>query len=399
MSKKGSKVFEYVLITMISLLVAASFVFFSLDNLKKKSNNAKSEKVVFTEADLNKLLEDYKNKYNTINIYNLDGYTSLLGVKDDGTYNSFVIDNNTGKEVNPISLIKKDKMSEFEEKEDYLLRLKYAAFIVKGIKDTNGKKIYEFKTNELVIYYQDYKYEPLYDKEVILHINYNEISNCLVFKPQLDEQYENENGYNYDPTKTTVAISFDDGPNNNNTLELLKVLDENKMTATFFMLGGKMNNQSEIVKKVHNSLNEIGSHTYSHINMKRVSLKDIKNELDNTNATYKKIIGEDLKLVRPPYGSFTRDIISNFNNYFILWNVDTNDWRYKDVDYLVDYILDNIQDGNIILMHDSYETSIEAVKRVLPMLYAKDIQVVSVSTLAKLKGKTMSYGQPYYSFK
>ena len=399
MSKNRSKVFEYVLITMISLLVAASFVFFNLDHLKKKSKTVKSEKIVFTEADLNKLLDDYKNKYNIINIHNLNDYTSLLGVKEDNYYESFIIDNKTGKEIEPLSLIKKDKIAEFKEKEDYLLNLKYAAFIVKGIKTTNGKKVYEFKTNELIIYYQGYTYDPSYDKEINLHINYNEIADYLVFNPVLDELYENENGYNYDSNKITVAISFDDGPNNNNTLELLKVLDENKMTATFFMLGGKMVNQKEIVKKVHNSLNEIGSHTYSHINMKKVSLKDIRNELDNTNATYKNIIGEDLKLVRPPYGSFTKDIISNYNNYFILWNVDTNDWRYKDVDYLVDYILENANDGNIILMHDSYETSIEAVKRVLPLLYAKDIQVVSVSTLAKLKGKTMSYGQPYYSFK
>ena len=395
----GKFILEYILIAIVPIAIVACFFLFNYDNVKELKKES-DQKAAFTDDDLSDLIEEYKDNYNVINITNpSEQVTSLLGIKEDSTYESFIIDNTTGKELVPLALIKDDMLDEFEKKEIELLNMKYASFIVKGILGTKGNKVYEYKENELVIYYQGYKYDPEYDKEISLHINYNEIKDYLTFEPTLDTYYENENGYNYDPNKVTVAFSFDDGPNNKNTQELLKLLEENKMTATFFMVGNKMANQSNIVKQVFDSPNEIGSHTYSHINMKKVPLSTIESELDNTNAAYKKITGEDLKLVRPPYGAFTKDKISKFKNYFILWNADTNDWRYKDVDYLVEYILDNVIDGNIILMHDSYETSVEAVRKVLPTLYAKDIQVVSVSTLAKLKGKTMVDGEAYYYFK
>ena len=395
----GKFILEYILIAIVPIAIVACFFLFNYDNVKELKKES-DQKAAFTDDDLSDLIEEYKDNYNVINITSpSEKVTSLLGIKEDSTYESFIIDNTTGKELVPLALIKDDMLDEFEKKEIELLNMKYASFIVKGILGTKGNKVYEYKENELVIYYQGYKYDPEYDKEISLHINYNEIKDYLTFEPTLDTYYENEDGYNYDPNKVTVAFSFDDGPNNKNTQELLKLLEENKMTATFFMVGNKMANQSNIVKQVFDSPNEIGSHTYSHINMKKVPLSTIESELDNTNAAYKKITGEDLKLVRPPYGAFTKDKISKFKNYFILWNADTNDWRYKDVDYLVEYILDNVIDGNIILMHDSYETSVEAVRKVLPTLYAKDIQVVSVSTLAKLKGKTMVDGEAYYYFK
>jgi peptidoglycan/xylan/chitin deacetylase (PgdA/CDA1 family) len=160
-----------------------------------------------------------------------------------------------------------------------------------------------------------------------------------------------------------------------------------------------MYNQKDTLKKVFASHSEIGSHTYSHINMKRSKPDKIKDEIDKTSRIFKDITGFDIKLIRPPYGAYTNDIIKDYNYSFILWNADTDDWKNKDVERIVNYILNNAQDGNIILMHDSYATSVEAVKIALPQLYARGVQVVSVSKLAELKGKTLEVGKAYRSMK
>ena len=84
---------------------------------------------------------------------------------------------------------------------------------------------------------------------------------------------------------------------------------------------------------------------------------------------------------------------------FITWNVDTEDWLHRDKDYIVNHILEHVSDGDIVLMHDVYETTIDAVEEVLPKLYAAGYQVVSVSELAELKGRTLEKHSLYRSLK
>ena len=84
---------------------------------------------------------------------------------------------------------------------------------------------------------------------------------------------------------------------------------------------------------------------------------------------------------------------------YILWSVDTLDWKYRSKDYIVNTVLNNISDGDIILFHDTYKSSIDAVEELLPLLYKKGYQIVSVSELAKLKNKDISLHQSYRNFK
>ncbi len=395
---KSSRV-DNIIILIISIVLISIFFIFNKDSILKffqDSNNKSSYYFKTAKFDIDKEIKQYKKKYNVINVNQVNnGLTCLLMTDDSNKLSSVIIDNNNGDIIDPKDMFKKDTIEEVNAKIYELLSLKYASFIVDGIKNFPGDTIYEFKNNELIIYYKNYVFSPAYNKDIVLHVNYNEIKDYLDFKHRLDEEYENEDGFKYDPKKTTVAISFDDGPNSYRTKKILKALEDNKMCATFFMVGNKMNNQKDTINSVLLTHSEIGSHSYSHINMKRVKLDKVIDEFNWTNNIYKGITGMDLTLARPPYGAYTDDIIKDFNYSFILWNVDTNDWRYKDVDYLVDHILTHIEDGNIILMHDSYDTSVEAVLRVLPILYSKDIQVVSVSKLAELKGITLEKGKAY----
>ena len=87
-----------------------------------------------------------------------------------------------------------------------------------------------------------------------------------------------------------------------------------------------------------------------------------------------------------------------FNTSFILWSLDTEDWKHRYSDYIVNYVIDNIKDGDIILFHDSYTSTIDAIEELLPILYSKGYQVMSVSELANLKGYTIENNQVYHNF-
>ena len=91
--------------------------------------------------------------------------------------------------------------------------------------------------------------------------------------------------------------------------------------------------------------------------------------------------------------------LQNINIPLILWNMDTEDWRYKDVDRIVNYVMENVSDGSIILMHELYETSLQALEIILPKLYAAGYQVVSVGELANLQGRTIDAHKAYSAIK
>ena len=197
---------------------------------------------------------------------------------------------------------------------------------------------------------------------------------------------------------TSLIFTFDDGPNNENTLEILDYLESHNMSATFFMVGNKMNNQKEVIKKVYNSNSEIGYHSYDHTLFTKNKIKKIESDFDKTNKIYYEITGDYLSLTRPPYGEYNNKILKALNNSFILWDKDTHDWKYKDIDFIVKYVLENANDKDIILFHDSYKTTVEAVKKIIDILYENNIKVLSVTNYAKENNIKLE-NKVYYSFK
>ena len=247
----------------------------------------------------------------------------------------------------------------------------------------------------MIIYYYDYSYSYEYQEVVSLTINYNEIHDYLDFTHELSLEYKNEDGYQYSKDKKTVAISFDDGPSSTYNAKFLDVLARNKAHATFFMVGTMMNSCQSCVLNTYKSGNEIGSHTYNHMNMKKNSVEDVSASLKKVDDLFYSITKDHIRYVRPPYGAYSKTNLENVDNPLILWNLDTEDWRYHDVDHIVNYVMDNVSDGSIILMHELYQTSLEALEILLPKLYAAGYQVVSVGELASLQGKELQAGHAY----
>lgn len=329
------------------------------------------------------------------NIHNLVYYN-----EETNTHQAYLIDRKTGKLVDYKALLKNNFYDEFNDIEQKLLNEKYPLFIVNGIySSTDIKREVEVLPNEIRIYYFNVLTEPNINEQLYLTINNNEISKYLNYEFTLDEEYKNESAYDYDPTKKYIAFTFDDGPSEANTKEIVNFLNKYKSTATFFMLGNLMNRYPDIPKYALDNNMEIGSHTYSHTNLKKLKINKVEEEINKTNEAYFNSTGGVLNLIRPPYGSINEKIKSSFDYSYILWSVDTEDWRYKDVDHIVNHILEHAEDGDIILMHDIHQTTKEAVFKVVPELYVRGYRIVTVSELAKIKGVELTPHTGYRSFK
>lgn len=375
----------------ISILLVASSSFkrfsFALPTIGREAS-VKNARISEYVSSLNNLVSE-KNFD--------DKFTNIVSMEDD-RYISKIFNFKTGEEVTIESILKPDMVDAFWEKVKELLYLKYPKFIASKLEFHDKTNSFYLKENKLIIYYYDYEIEPMVSEELSLHVNYNEIKACMDITIKLDKTYENENGSRVDKNKKIIALTFDDGPGTY-TSSLVDILKENKASATFFMLGKNINIYKDTVLKVHESGMEIGYHSYNHKNFKRQKLEIIKEEFDKSNETLKSITGDTFHLIRPPYGEINDKIKEALDASFILWNIDTMDWRHKNSEYLVNYVLEKAEAGNIILFHDIHKTSVDAIEKLLPELYVNGYQVVTVSKLAEITGTNLELHKTYRYFK
>lgn len=203
---------------------------------------------------------------------------------------------------------------------------------------------------------------------------------------------------NLDPNKPMVAFTFDDGPNAATTNRVLKVLKDTNSSATFFLVGSRLapKNNANAVKAMASMGCQIGNHTYTHERYgKNVTEKDIS---ECTKAIYN-LIGEVPTAFRPTGGAMSDLISKNANAPIIIWSLDTMDWKSRNANKVYDAIMNNIKDGDIVLMHDIYESSATAAEWVIPKLVENGFQVVNVAELAYYKGYELQNGNVYYHFR
>lgn len=210
--------------------------------------------------------------------------------------------------------------------------------------------------------------------------------------------YFDEDG-KYDETKQRpmIALTFDDGPGEY-TEELLNCLVENNAKATFFMLGQNVEAYPEIAKKVSDAGMELGNHSYSHPDLVTIGAEAAAQQVSNTDAALKAATGFEATVMRPPGGSFNDSVKAAIDHPLIIWSIDTRDWATKSEDQTYQVVMDNAQDGSVVLMHDIHEWSVKAAIRMIPDLIAKGFKLVTVSELAEAKGKTLQSGNAYYYF-
>ncbi len=186
-----------------------------------------------------------------------------------------------------------------------------------------------------------------------------------------------------------IAITFDDGPHPSHTEEILDILKEYNVKATFFILGCNAERYPAIVKRTFDEGHELGNHTYNHVFVNRVSDSELLEEIRKTDEVIKKITGTSPVVFRPPGGAYNDakvKVIASEGHKCILWSwwQDTRDWSCPGVDKVVSTVMDNLHDGDIVLFHDfnSGNTPTAAALRIIiPQLIEKGYEFVSVSEL------------------
>lgn len=204
-------------------------------------------------------------------------------------------------------------------------------------------------------------------------------------------------GTKVDLSKPMLALTFDDGPNSKVTNKILDCLKENDSHATFFMVGDRMESRSDTVKRVYNEGHQIGNHTYSHKNLKKLSASGIQEEIDKMSDIMYSIVGDRPTIVRPTYGAVNDNVKKYVEYPLILWNVDTMDWDSRNADKVYNEIMNGASDGAIILMHDLYETTGEAAVRAIPKLRDKGYQLLTISEMFEAREIQLQNGVKYFS--
>lgn len=199
--------------------------------------------------------------------------------------------------------------------------------------------------------------------------------------------------YELNPSKPTIAITFDDGPNATTTMEILDVLEKYQVRASFFLIGTNINDESaKSVKRAYDLGCDIENHSKTHSYMDKMTADEIKDEVAYVNNKVKEITGTTPKFFRPPYIAVNDTMYDNIDMTFISGN-GCNDWEDRvTADYRAKYLEKKAADGVIFLLHDAEGNSktVEALDKAIPILLEKGFQFATISELFELKGVEIS---------
>ena len=193
--------------------------------------------------------------------------------------------------------------------------------------------------------------------------------------------------------RKVVALTFDDGPNPATTNQALDILYKYGIKATFFILGKNISGNEEILKRMKVDGHVIGNHSWNHPVLSKLSLDEAKKQITDTEDALIKVLGSSSKLMRPPYGAITDDIRNSLDLSFIMWDVDSLDWKSKNEAAILTEIQHQVRNGSIILMHDIHAATINALPKIIDYLKEQGYDFVTIPDLldTRLKAHHLYY--------
>ena len=270
--------------------------------------------------------------------------------------------------------------------------------------DSNYKYFY-FSESGLNITFPPYQVASWADGEITLTIPYEKLEGILKSEYMDDSLVtditypkQTERDLSEFEGKKLIAFNFDDGPNTKTTSRLLDGIKEFDARVTFFVLGSRVASNSEVLKRAYVEGNQIGSHTYNHLNLLLLDDANVLSEINMANEEIEKVIGIRPNILRPPYGNINDHIKTYANMHIINWDIDTEDWKLKDCNLIKDKILESAHDGAIVLLHDIYTESVEGALMAMRELERDGYAFVTIEEMVKLKGVTLDYDTTYYYF-
>lgn len=192
-----------------------------------------------------------------------------------------------------------------------------------------------------------------------------------------------------------AALTFDDGPHPEFTGPLLDGLRKRGIKATFFLVGTQIQYAPELVSRMAREGHQIGVHTYSHVPITGLEQEEFRLQVEGTRRLIYSLLGERELWLRPPYGILDENAQSWADGPVVLWSVDPEDWKDADVKRIREHIVSHTRDGDIILLHDIYPTSVEAALGAVDELRKQGFQFVTVARLMEERGIVAESGQVY----
>lgn len=184
--------------------------------------------------------------------------------------------------------------------------------------------------------------------------------------------------------KKKIALTFDDGPHEIYTPQLLDGLKQRGVKATFFLIGENVEKNTEIVRRMYQEGHCIGSHTYHHVQLTTLSDEKACEEVEMTNDVISKITGAQVVYIRPPYGSWNDKLECAIPMKPVLWTIDPMDWSVLNTSSVLKHVKKNAKADGIILLHDIYPTSVQAALKIVDELQKDGYEFVTVDEIPKL---------------
>lgn len=339
-----------------------------------------------------------------------DGIVSILfdfdsNMNDKAVMRSLLLDTVNGTEVDASSLLSDKMMKKIARSVRNTVRK------MKTMGDEAWTLEFYDRTNSL----DDYTAYWITDDQLIVSVEENELGNHAGFTleynlneiahhvnlnleiesapdPLIDipERY-------IDPERPMVALTFDDGPHKTNTLELIDIFDEYDQAATFYLVGNRIPGSEHLIVELANHGHEVASHSYSHPRLTELSGDSLHYQLTRVSELVSELSDGaiQVKTLRPPYGKSSQRIKAESPYPFILWNVDSLDWKTRNTEAILEEIRKEVSDGDVILMHELYKTSVEAVRILVPELIEQGYQLVTVEEMFTAKGIELKAGSTY----
>ena len=192
-----------------------------------------------------------------------------------------------------------------------------------------------------------------------------------------------------------VALTFDDGPRRSTTTQLLDGLAQRKVPATFFVVGSRVKGNEELLQRMAREGHQIGMHTYSHTQLTGLSSAQIACEIQQGRQALTQALGPGDYWLRPPFGLVNSCVKACADSPIILWSVDPEDWRDSDTQRIVDHVVSTAKDGDIILLHDMYPSSVQAALEIVDRLGERGFCFVTVEQLLSREGDGPQKGECY----
>lgn len=359
--------------------------------LEQSNNNTAQNKKLHISVDIHNYKKDY---YSLV----FSKKELIEGVSFNQTIKTLFFNKNTGEIVHFPTVLKAD---------GHLLQKLSTYVYHKMLENENYKEKIEIETwkNNSSSSWDNYTHFSIYNDSLELYFEPGKLGTAIddltsiiiplsFINPILAEEFQSSTTSDKTIISTSsdkktknkrVALTFDDGPHSKYTNEILQTLEKYNSKATFFILGSHAKKHPNIVKDIAKKGHEIGNHTWSHPDLTKISLKQVKKEYKKTNDLIFTITGQYPTVFRPPYGAKNKEIIESIPIPTILWNLDTLDWKDKNAKKMLVNIKNDVKDNSIILMHDIHPSTAEGLEKVLAFLQKEGYQFVTVSELIQNK--------------